>query len=108
MKLRKGEIISILILAVFYAAVFYLMPIMPDKMISHWGISGQANGWMLKVPAMLIMPVLGTIIVFLFLVLTRLEPAKTGIESFASAFDAKLSMRSEEHTSELQSRQYLA
>jgi uncharacterized membrane protein len=63
------------------------MPVLPDRMISHWGIDGRPNGWMPRGPAVFLMPVIGVFMLLLFMVITRLEPAKSNIESFIGAFD---------------------
>lgn len=87
MNLRRGELISILILSVFFGVIFHIMPSMPNKMASHWGLNGQPNGWMPKQAALFIMPVICSIIFIMFMFITRLESFKLKAGDLASALD---------------------
>jgi uncharacterized membrane protein len=87
MKLRKGEFISIGIIAVMFAAAFIVMPYMPLQMVSHWGIDGKPNGYMPRIPALFILPCMSLVMFLTFAVISRIDP-KGKIKEFAVSFDS--------------------
>jgi uncharacterized membrane protein len=86
MKLRKGEMLSAVIIAAMFTFSVFLIPRMPSVMPVHWGFTGRADGYMQKIPAMLIMPFIAVLYFFVFVVITRIDPKKR-MEEFAGDVD---------------------
>ncbi|MFA6301217.1 MAG: SdpI family protein [Candidatus Paceibacterota bacterium] len=87
MKLKKIEILSfVLVLATFVAAVL-IYPYMPDKIVSHWGLNNQANGYMGRFWGVFLLPMIMLGCSVLFMVITRVDPKKENIQKFEKYFD---------------------
>lgn len=85
--MKKSFIIISLIILISFGIGVYFYPQMPDKMVSHWGTSGEANDYMGKFWGLFLMPII-SLVVFLFLILIpKLDPLKMNVEKFRKQFD---------------------
>lgn len=66
---------------------FYFYPQMPEKMASHWNIRGDVDGYMPKVWALFLMPIISAVLFLVFLLIPRIDPLKANIEKFREYFD---------------------
>jgi len=83
---RSHAIIAgILILTFAIAITSY--PFMPDPMASHWGFSGEVNGYMPRTWALLLVPFISAGLALLFLLIPRIDPLRENIGSFRRAYD---------------------
>jgi uncharacterized membrane protein len=73
------------ILAFLTAA--YAYPHMPEKMASHWGISGEADGYSAKDFGVFFMPLLALAIFGIFIILPELDPLKRNYSPFIREYD---------------------
>jgi len=87
MELRKSEIVIIGIIALSVIVSLFLYPQMPDMMASHWGISGEVNGYLPKFWGLFFMPILSAILLAFFIVIPRIDPLKANIEKFRRFYD---------------------
>jgi uncharacterized membrane protein len=85
--MSKKIILSFIIVAVSFCAAIYFYPQMPDKMAAHWGVNGQVDGFMSKFWGLFLMPIISLVMMFLFLVLPKLDPLKENIEKFKKYFE---------------------
>ena len=61
---------------------------MPDSiMASHWNAKGQVDGYMSKFWGLFLMPIVLLIMLFLFILIPRIDPLKKNIEKFRKYFD---------------------
>jgi uncharacterized membrane protein len=61
----------------------YVYPEMPSTMASHWGVSGEVNGYMSKPWGLYFVPILSLFLYLLFLVLPKFDPYKENFSQFA-------------------------
>jgi uncharacterized membrane protein len=61
---------------------------MPERMASHWGFSGEVNGYTNKFLGLFLMPLLSCAMFLFFWILPKIDPLKTNIEKFRKYFDA--------------------
>jgi len=87
MKIRKIEILAILLVILSFGAAAYFFNIMPAKFASHWNIQGQADGYMSKFWGLFLMPFISLGMVVLFFVLPRIDPLKRNIDDFRNYYD---------------------
>ncbi|MCX6707866.1 MAG: SdpI family protein [Candidatus Woesearchaeota archaeon] len=85
--MKKTNIAIICIMLLSFAISIYLYPMMPDNMASHWGASGQVNGYMPKFWALFLMPMISVVILALLWAIPKLDPLKKNVEKFRSYFD---------------------
>ena len=72
--------IAIIVVSILLGVLAY--PYMPAQMATHWGISGEVNGYLPKAWGMTIMPSLIAVLGILFFVIPRLDPLGANIEKF--------------------------
>lgn len=87
MKLRKGEILSLLIALIAYPVAYYFYLKMPDFVATHWNAQGQVDGYSSRFWGTFVLPFVLTIIVFLLVIIPRLDPKKNNISKFTTYFD---------------------
>jgi uncharacterized membrane protein len=75
----------LLILAAFLVGI-YLSPQLPYLMASHWGITGQVNGYSSKNFAIYFLPSLMVGLYFLFLFLPSVDPYKKNFSQFKNYY----------------------
>lgn len=76
----RNRWVGLLILGLAFAFVIAVYPRLPDVVPTHWGISGEADGWGRKWPSVFILPGMGLFIWLLMNVLPRLGPRREHIE----------------------------
>ena len=75
------------ILVLDFAIGIIAYPFMPDLMASHWGPSGQANGYLPKIWALFLIPLLSAGLALLLLAVPRIDPLRANIAKFRPAYD---------------------
>lgn len=75
-------IYPLVIVAVSALIGFYLSPLMPDLMASHWGVNGQVDGYMTKNSGLYFMPALSLFMYFLFRFLPYTDPYRKNFLEF--------------------------
>jgi uncharacterized membrane protein len=66
---------------------WYLYPLLPENIASHWGTNGEANGYMPKFWGLFFVPTLIVFISFLLFWLPKIDPLKENIESFRKYYN---------------------
>jgi immunity protein, SdpI family len=87
MNTKNIQILILCLIAATFILGAYLYPQMPERMASHWDVSGSVNGYMPKLWGLFLMPVISTILFLAFLVIPRIDPLKENIAKFRSYFD---------------------
>jgi uncharacterized membrane protein len=85
--MRKGEIISLGIILLFFAVGASLYPSMPEMMASHWNIQGEVDGYMPKLWGLFLMPIVSLALFLLLIFIPRLDPLKANVAKFRKYFD---------------------
>lgn len=63
-------------------------PVLPDLMASHWGVSGEVNGYMSKTLSVIFLPALMFGLLLLFWFLPKIDPLKSNIDKFRKYYDS--------------------
>lgn len=87
MKLRKSEIISLIIIIISAIIGIYFYPRLPEKIASHWNTQGEVNGYMPKFWGVFLMPMISAVMWLIFLIIPKIDPKKENIEKFRKYFD---------------------
>jgi uncharacterized membrane protein len=82
---KKWYPVVLVILASAFSAWAY--PRMPERVVTHWGLSGQANGWTSRLFTVLMFPVMMALFSALFLGMRQVDPRKANYEKFERSFD---------------------
>lgn len=83
----KSEFLSWIIIAISIAASFYFYAHFPERVITHWGMNGEPDGWSGRAFAAFFFPALFIAIYFLFVFLPKLDPKKERYAEFAKVYD---------------------
>ncbi len=84
MKLIQYAIIAGLIITFIITIAVY--PTVPDRVVSHWNVAGQADGYMSKFWGLGLIPLIMTACVALFAVIPRIDPLKKNYEKFGNYY----------------------
>lgn len=87
MKIRIGEALQAIVVALFFWAAHHFTPMMPERMAVHWGMNGNVNGWMPRNIAMYIMPFISVFMAVVFFVMARIRIKGKGVEQFRCMFE---------------------
>lgn len=86
--MKKSSIIILGIILLSFGVAIYLYPSMPERMASHWGFSGEVNGYTNKFLGLFLMPLISCAMFLLFWTIPKIDPLKANIEKFRKYFDA--------------------
>jgi Protein of unknown function (DUF1648) len=84
--LSAAELISICLILAMFAVSVYFYPRMPEQMATHWDMYGQVNGYMPKLPALVLFPVILAAIVVSFIIVPRVASLWANIDGFRKFF----------------------
>jgi len=87
MHLSKDGVVILGILVLTFAVGIIAYPFMPDLMASHWGFSGEVNGYMPKIWGLFLVPVISAGLALLLLFIPRLDPLRENIEKFRETYE---------------------
>jgi len=87
MHLSKDRVVILGILVLTFAVGIISYPFMPDLMASHWGFSGEVNGYMPKIWGLFLVPVISAGLALLLLFIPRLDPLRENIEKFRETYE---------------------
>ena len=82
----KGLFIAILCILIALAISIWFYDAIPQTMITHWGINGEANGFMPKEIGLSIIPAIMAILVAVLYLVPKLDPLKKNIEEFQNEY----------------------
>jgi len=85
--MRKTYIFCLAIIVFSFIVAVFCYPLMPEKMASHWGMSGEVNGYMPKFWGLFLMPIVSLIIFALFVFIPKIDPMKENFAKFRKYFD---------------------
>ena len=84
------ELLPISIIVLMFAIGFFADPIvhtnLEGEIVSHWGVDGQANGWIQKPLGLYLVPSLAALFYFIFLVIPKIDVYQKNVEHFADQF----------------------
>ena len=78
-------LVGVTLASVIVAVVLY--GVMPEKMITHWGVFGQPDGWMSKFWGLAMFPLLNIFMLGMYLFVPRFEPKKENLALFRKEYD---------------------
>ncbi len=84
--MRKFQVISLLLVQFSFCAVFYVYPLLPEKITTHWDAQGVANGWSSK-SMVYFLPFLTLLILGLLIYLPKFDPMRKDAEGFQFYYD---------------------
>ena len=89
MKKNKLFWILTVVCVLNFAAHLYFYPSLPDIVPTHWGASGQVNGWGPK-STVLILAALPFAMLILFEVIRKIDPKHQNFEKFGKVWNLSL------------------
>ena len=87
MRLRNSELIVLGITLLATAVGIWVYPKLPAQVASHWGTTGEVDGYMSAFWGAFIMPIVSLVTALLFIAIPRLDPKRQNIEQFRPYFD---------------------
>jgi uncharacterized membrane protein len=87
MHLPESRTVILGILILTFAIPVIAYPLMPEPMASHWGMSGEANGYLPRFWGLFLVPFISAGLALLFLIIPRIDPLKKNYQQFRPAYD---------------------
>ncbi|MBT4210002.1 MAG: DUF1648 domain-containing protein [Candidatus Komeilibacteria bacterium] len=87
-KIKIYNFISLLIILSVAISAYFFNGILPEEVITHWDINGQADGWGDKSTLVVFIPFLIIGLYILFRFLPKMDPKKENYIKFDSAYHA--------------------
>jgi uncharacterized membrane protein len=75
------------LIALSFLIGFYAYSILPEKIVSHWDMYGNPNGYMSKFWGAFLMPIIGLAIYILLRFMYKIDPLKENIQKFHKKFE---------------------
>jgi uncharacterized membrane protein len=88
MHLPKARVAILVVLALTLALSIVAYPHMPVLMASHWGFSGEVNGYMPRIWGIFLVPLISLGLALLLLLIPRIDPLKENIAKFRETYDS--------------------
>jgi uncharacterized membrane protein len=85
--MKKSMVIVLVIILISFVIAVYFYPQMPDRMVSHWNVKEEVDGYMLKFWGLFLIPIVSVGLFLLFLLIPKIDPLKQNIEKFRKYFD---------------------
>jgi uncharacterized membrane protein len=73
---------GIVLILVSLAVGAYAFTLLPEQVASHWGLSGEADGYMSKAVGAFLMPGILAVMFAVLIIVPRIDPLKANIETF--------------------------
>jgi len=87
MELSTKDWICIVLVITMFLINMSVYSQLPEKMISHWSASGQANGWMGKFWGTFLIPIVSVFMIGLFLLIPKIMVFKENFKKFKDVYD---------------------
>lgn len=84
---RPGFIVLLGLLILCGGFALWAYPQLPDSIATHWGLSGEPDGFSSKVWGLSFGPLTLLIILALYLAIPRLDPLRANIQKFGRAYE---------------------
>jgi len=85
--MRRSEIIILVLIVFAFAVGIYFYPQMPEKIVSHWNMQGEADGYLSKFWGVFLIPLILIGLAIIFYAIPRIDPLKANIEVFRKYYD---------------------
>ncbi len=87
--MRKSEIIilAIICFSLIIALSLYQTPCFPEKVVSHWNIKGEVDGYLPKFWGLFLMPIISLAVFLFFLLLPKIDPLKENYKNFRKYYE---------------------
>lgn len=87
MKILKREhlILAVALLNFLLAVLIY--PLMPDPMVGHWSLAGEADGYLPKFWGVFLFPLIAAGLYVVYRILPVIDPHQENLKKFRWAFD---------------------
>lgn len=73
---------AILLILVSFAVGVYAYGLLPEQVASHWGLSGQPNGYMPAAVGAFLLPAMMALLLAVFLIIPAIDPLRANIMTF--------------------------
>ena len=80
--METEKLATILLIAISIIIGAYAYPMLPSSVASHWGLSGEVNGYMPAFWATFLMPALSVVLFLVFLAIPLVDPLSENIKAF--------------------------
>ena len=85
---RKAFWALVAVVAAVVAVTAWVYPYLPPRMVTHWGLSGQPDGYMSRFWGAWMVPVISVVLAVLLWLLPAIDPRKENYRAFRGVYNA--------------------
>ena len=85
---RKLMRVTWLLVALAWMTSLVALPLAPDRVPTHWGLSGEADRFSAPFPGLFVLPAIMALLALLLPVLPRIDPRKQNYAHFGTTYQA--------------------
>jgi uncharacterized membrane protein len=86
------RLLALLIILTSFIVSLVLYPTLPDRLVSHWNIEGQPDGYMSRFSGLFSLPIISLILYLFLILIPKIDPLKENIKKFQYYYDLTIFM----------------
>lgn len=86
-RIRRNEIVWVLIVVIYFAIGIFAYPHMPERMATHWNEAGGVDGYSRRFWGVFLLPLIYMGVVLFLIAIPRIDPLKANIQQFRRYYD---------------------
>ncbi len=84
---KRTYVVLFLLFALSLGVGLFVLPQLPEQIVSHWNVSGEPDGYMTKTEGVLFFPLIIGILIAFYAAIPYIDPLRSNIERFRSAYN---------------------
>jgi uncharacterized membrane protein len=86
MKYKTKELFAALIVAISFLLAWFIEPMLPARVASHWNAAGEVNGYTSRFWGAFLVPLISFACLLMFVLIPKIDPKKQNIDRFISFY----------------------
>jgi uncharacterized membrane protein len=82
----RAELPQLLIIVAMFAVAAWSWPQVPDRLPTHWNLSGEVDGYGGKFAGLLLLPLIASMVYLMLLFMPLIDPGRKNYQNFAGPF----------------------
>ncbi len=86
-KINSGLILAIILILISFGVSIYFYNYLPEKLATHWGLNGEANGFTDKFWGAFLLPAITTILALILYFIPSIDPLLKNVKEFRETYN---------------------
>lgn len=85
--MKRSYLISLTAIILSFAVSFYFQGMLPEKVVTHWNVAGQPDGYSSNTFGLFMFPIMLTVMSLVYLTVPKIDPLKKNLMKFWKYFE---------------------